>query len=122
MSVENKRGSDRKDTLNLLDYVVIDEHGTKKERAMARTLNVSEKGILVETHIRFEKGQELLITIGLKNELFEVRGRVAHTEDCGLEAFCSGVEFFEVKPDELIILRKFLEAFNKQQQERQSSD
>jgi len=109
--IEN-RGSTRRDTLNLLDYVLIDESGREVDRAMARTLNVSEKGILLETHVPLASGQQLMITMGLRNNLFEFKGRVAHCKSCTPESYCAGVEFLDVSPEGMAILRDFLKAFN----------
>jgi Tfp pilus assembly protein PilZ len=114
MSGIENRSSTRRDTLNLLDYVLVDESGREIERAMARTLNVSEKGILLETHVPLAMGQQLLITIGLRNNLFEFRGRVAHCKSCTTESHCAGVEFIDVRPEGMVILRDFLKAFNEQ--------
>ncbi len=112
----NNRESARKDTLNLLDYVVLDEKGRETDRAMARTLNISEKGILLETHVPLKKGQELMITLGLRNNLFEFKGRVVHCEDCTTDLHCAGIEFVDISPEGMTILRDFLQAFNNQQQ------
>jgi hypothetical protein len=77
-------------------------------------MNVSEKGILLETHIPLPKGQLLLITIGLRNELFEFKGRVVRCETCANEFHCAGIEFVDVSPEGMAILRGFLQAFNNQ--------
>jgi hypothetical protein len=114
MSGIENRSSARRDTLNLLDYVILDESGREIDRAMARTLNVSERGILLETHMPFAVGQQLLITIGLRNNLFEFRGRVAHCKSCTNESHCAGIEFLDVTPEGMVILRDFLKAFNNQ--------
>ena len=110
----NNRESERKDTLNLVDYVVLDENGHATDRAMARTMNVSEKGILLETHKPLVKGQLMMITIGLRNELLEFKGRVVHCETCANEFHCSGIEFLDVTPEGMKLLRNFLKAFNEQ--------
>lgn len=114
MSGIENRSSARRDTLNLLDYVLVDEAGREFDRAMARTLNVSEKGILLETHVPLNMGQELLITIGLRNKLFEFKGRVAHCKPCTTESHCAGIEFIDVQPEGMVILLDFLKAFNDQ--------
>ncbi|NTV15508.1 MAG: PilZ domain-containing protein [Desulfobulbaceae bacterium] len=114
MTERECRGSARRDTLNLLDYIILDESGQEVDRAMARTLNVSEKGILLETHLPLAPGQKLLITIGLRNKLFEFKGRVAHSEACATESHCSGIEFIDVSPEGLATLQEFLAAFNAQ--------
>ncbi|MBU0480585.1 MAG: PilZ domain-containing protein [Proteobacteria bacterium] len=116
MSEKELRGSTRKDSLNLLDYVVLDESGEEMNRAMARTLNVSTKGILLETHVPFDIGQNLEITLGLENDLVEVRGRVVRCESGTHEGYHSGVEFLEIGPSEMVTLQKFLTAFNEKQQ------
>ncbi len=114
MGERESRGSTRRDTLNLLDYIILDESGREIDRAMARTLNVSEKGILLETHQPLVPGQQLLITMGLRNNLFEFKGQVAHCKSCENEFHCSGIEFIDLSPEELAILREFLTAFNAQ--------
>ena len=113
MSGNELRGSKRKDSLNLLDYIVLDESGKELSRAMARTLNVSEKGILLETSTPFDMGQKLEITIGLENDLVEVLGRIVRCTKAEGEGYNSGVEFLEISPDQMVTLRKFLTAFNK---------
>ena len=107
------RESERTDTLNLVDYVVLSKSGEPLHRAMARTLNVSEKGILLETHLPFEKGQELLLTIGLKNNLFEFKGRIVHTEKQEDDVFGYGIEFIDMCDKGMTVLTAFLTAFNK---------
>ena len=109
--IEN-RESKRTDTLNLVDYVVLSKSGEPLHRAMARTLNVSDKGILLETHLPFEKGQELLLTIGLKNNLFEFKGRIVHIEKQEDDIFSYGIEFIEMCDKGMAVLNEFLKAFN----------
>ena len=114
MSEKDNRTSDRKDTLNLLDYVVVDESGKELARAMARTLNVSERGILLETHLPFDRGQKLLITIGLKDNLFEFEGKIVHSEKMAEEVYNYGIELVVVSEEGREILSQFLKAFNEQ--------
>ena len=64
----------RRDSLNLLDYVVLDKEGTTEDHGMGRTLNVSENGILLETQISLPLSQLLLITLGLEEDLFDLTG------------------------------------------------
>lgn len=112
MSGIENRESERKDTLNLVDYVVLSKSGEALNRAMARTLNVSEKGILLQTHLPFDKGQELLVTIGLANNLFEFKGRIVHIEKKSEDVFDYGVEFAEMCAEGTAVLKEFLTAFN----------
>jgi len=115
MSGIDNRTSDRKDTLNLLDYVVVDKSGKELARAMARTLNVSEKGILLETHLPFDLGQILLITIGLEHNLFEFKGQVVHCEKMAEDVYNYGIELLDVSEEGMKILKQFLKAFKDKQ-------
>ena len=112
MSGIENRTSERQDTLNLVDYVVLSKSGEPLNRAMARTLNVSEKGILLETHLPFDKGQDLLLTIGLKNNLSEFMGRIVHIEKREDDVFAYGIEFLEMSDEGMAVLTEFLTAFN----------
>ena len=102
----------RPEALNLLDYLVVDDQGRPSEYSMARTLNVSKGGILMETHIPLPKGQQVMITLGLKDQLVDMMGRIVHTtSDAGWHH--SGVEFFHVSDKDKRILDSYVIAFHK---------
>ncbi|NMC74158.1 MAG: PilZ domain-containing protein [Geobacteraceae bacterium] len=103
----------RLDSLNLLDYVLLDEKGNIETRAMGRTLNISEKGMLLETHIPLETGRTLLITIGLEEDLVDIKGQVKHAEPRDEKYFTAGIEFTEIDDEGSRVLRTYLEAFKK---------
>jgi len=113
MGFEN-RESKRNDTLNLLDYVVIDESGNPVNRAMARTLNVSENGILLETHLPLDEGQKLIITLGLENDLCEIKGKIVRIVSAEEDKYSYGIVFYDVEEKDAAILKDFLEEFNKE--------
>ncbi|MCL2459250.1 MAG: PilZ domain-containing protein [Desulfobulbus sp.] len=111
MSKERRRYI-RPEALNLLDYLVVDDQGRPSEYSMARTLNVSKGGILMETHTPLPKGQQLMITLGLKDQLIDVMGRIVYSaSDAGWHH--SGVEFFHVSDNDKHILDSYVEAFHK---------
>jgi len=56
MSDSERRRYIRPESLNLLDYIVVDEQGVQSEYSMGRTLNISIGGILMETHIKAAGG------------------------------------------------------------------
>jgi hypothetical protein len=101
----------RLDALNLLDYVLLDEKGQIVTRAMGRTLNISEKGILLETHIPLEPGRILLLTIGLEEDLVELKGQVKHAEPRDEKSFGAGIEFLEIDEEGSRVLLNYLKAF-----------
>ena len=81
MSNSERRRYIRPESLNLLDYIVVDEQGVQGEYSMGRTLNISIGGILMETHVKLQVGQQVMITIGLEDELVDVMGRIVHSKD-----------------------------------------
>ncbi len=118
MTVERRRYV-RPESLNLLDYLVVDEQGRQGEYAMGRTLNVSRGGILMETHIPLPVGQQVMITLGLRENLIDVMGRIVYAiYSNGMHQ--NGIEFFHVAEDDRRILEEYTEAFHKSYQETQA--
>jgi Tfp pilus assembly protein PilZ len=101
----------RPESLNLLDYIIIDEHGRQGEYALGRTLNISEGGILMETRKPLTPGFQVLITLGLNDELVDMRGKVIRSSGKGA-VYTNGIEFIFSSGDNLEILQRYIEAFN----------
>jgi len=111
MTTERRRFI-RPEALNLLDYLVIDEQGGQGKYAMGRTLNVSEGGILMETHVPLPVGQQVMITLGLNDKLIDVMGYIIYTTN---EAgrYQNGIEFFLVSEEDKNTLDHYVEAFHR---------
>jgi Tfp pilus assembly protein PilZ len=106
-----KRRHDRKNDLSLVEYVILDDKGEYASRGMGRTRNLSEAGLLLETHRSLQIGQDILITLGLKNEIIQARGRVVHTEEpTSDERHCSGIKFVVIGEKDRRVLKKIIEA------------
>ncbi len=78
---------------------------------MARTLNVSKGGILMETHIPLPKGQQVMITLGLKDQLIDVMGKIVYTVYAA-GRHQNGIEFFHLSDSGKRILDKYVAAFH----------
>jgi len=100
----------RKKALHLLDYLVIDQQGQQTTYSMGRTLDVSENGLKLETTQPISKGDTLIITVGLEDDLVDLRGEVIHTEDFD-EYFVTGIEFQDISEEGRRIFKKYAEAF-----------
>ena len=111
MTIERRRYI-RPEALHLLDYLVVDEQGRQGEYSMARTLNISKGGILMETHILLPLGKQVMITLGLEDQLIDVMGRIVYaTSSSGRHQ--SGIEFFHVSDNDKRILDQYVAAFHK---------
>ncbi len=108
------RHSIRKNSLHLLDYLVIDKNGLQTTYSMGRTLDVSENGLKIETTEPISKGDTLLITVGLEEDLVDLRGEVVHTEILD-ERHITGIEFRDISAEGKRIFKKYAEAFRSMQ-------
>lgn len=87
---------------------------------MGRTLNVSEGGILMETHIPLPIGQQVMITLGLEGGLVDVMGRIVYVAySAGRHQ--NGIEFFHVSDNDKKILDRYVEEFHRQYRQDASS-
>jgi hypothetical protein len=114
MTITDKRQHPRIDSLNLISYVCIDETDTDVIQGMGRTLNVSEGGILLETHIQIDSKHTLSLTIGLEEDLVDIKGEVAHSKPGKDDNFVTGIQFFETDEEALRVLKKYVKAFKEQ--------
>ena len=78
MKNNEKRRHFRVNSQNLLSYVCLDENNHILCHSMGRTLNVAEGGILLETYDPINKDFTVAMMIGLKDETFEIKGKVVH--------------------------------------------
>jgi len=106
-----RRRAERRHALNFLEFAVLDEAGGVLFREMGRTLNVSATGIKLETPALLEAGQNIRVSVGLKNEMLELLGRVAHGEVIGESLFSAGIAFTQLDEAGERILEGYLAAF-----------
>ncbi len=110
----NKRKNERFDALNLLSYVSLDSDGKEWNQGMGRTLNISESGLQLETHEPIDSREILQISVGIEDELIEIKGKVVYTNRGDSGKFETGIEFIQVRQDALRVLKKYISEFNKQ--------
>ncbi len=107
------RKHERIDSLNLLSYFCVDDKQEVIAQGMGRTLNVSEGGILLETHVPIEDGFTLYLSIGFQDEVTDVRGKIVYSKKGDNDRWQSGIEFVSPDADALNIIKKYIEAFNR---------
>ncbi len=112
MKQGEKRQSIRLDSLNLLDYIVIDSYGIRGRYSMGRTLDISEKGMKLETNQSLSQGDSLIVTIGLEDNLVDVHGEVTYTRPKS-GWYINGIEFVDVSDEGQKIIHNYMKAFFK---------
>ena len=110
MATQEKRKHVRFNSLNL-SYVCLDDNKQVVKQGMGRTLNVSESGILLETHFPIDKTHTVTLTLGLGEDLVDIKGRPIHTRTNAGGKHEIGIEFIEPEQKASRSLKKFIDAF-----------
>jgi c-di-GMP-binding flagellar brake protein YcgR len=118
--IKQKRKHDRIGSLNLLNYVCLDENNDEVNQGMGRTLNVSQGGILLETHVPLDKNHIISLSIGLENELVKILGTIIYCREGEKGKSESGIEFQDINETSLQILNRYIIAFRKMQKQGQN--
>jgi len=115
MATDDQRKNPRIQSSNLLSYVSCDETDQEIMQGMGRTLNVSEGGILLETHVPIDQHHVVTLTIALEEELMAFKGRVAHATKLKDGGFLSGIEFTEMDEKKRQFFRQYVLFFRGQE-------
>jgi hypothetical protein len=111
---KEKRRHYRINALNLLNYICFDDEGNVTRQGMGRTLNVSESGILLETHVSLDSGFQVTLTIGLEDDLIDIKGKVVFSRP-GVEGkYEAGIEFTEKDDAVGYIISEFITLFREE--------
>jgi c-di-GMP-binding flagellar brake protein YcgR len=114
MSTNEKRQHHRINALNLISYSCIDATENVVAQGMGRTLNVSEDGMLLETHVSIDPEYTIELAIGLEDELITIRGSIIYTNPGINNKYQAGIEFDEIDNATNEILIKYIKLFSKQ--------
>jgi hypothetical protein len=114
MNNQEKRKHQRFSSLNL-SYVCLDEEKKAIKQGMGRTLNLSESGILLETHFPITSDHTAVLSIGLGDELIDVRGRPVHLRATGQGVYEIGIEFVDPDSKAIRSIREFLRSLSKEE-------
>jgi len=115
MATDDRRIDPRVVSSNLLSYVCLDENNHEKMQGMGKTLNVSESGILLETHIPIDPHHIVSLTVALENDLMDLKGKIAHSRKREDGKFESGIEFMEMNEEKRRFLRQYMLIFRGQE-------
>jgi len=113
MGIE-RRKHPRFESLNLLSYVCLDENNRALDQGMGRTLNVSKGGILLETYNPIDPEHAMVLTIGLKDNMVDIKGRLVYSRTDEDGKFESGIKFTEMDKETQLTLEEYITEFGKQ--------
>ena len=107
MTPENKRKHERIQSLNL-SYICLDEDKNIVKQGMGRTLNLSESGILLETHFPVELNHTIQLTISLEENLLDIKGKPVHVRSIDGGKYQIGIQFLDLDANATNVLQKFI--------------
>lgn len=108
MQKSEKRKNQRISSINLLNYVSLDENYQEVSQGMGKTINMSETGILIETPSAINPEHFLSLNIGLKNERFKVHGQVVYTAHKTGANHRTGIRFSQAPKAGYYVFRNIL--------------
>lgn len=121
MKKREQRNFIRYDALHLLDYIVLDENGNHGDYSMGRTIDVSVDGIKLETTSPLIINTQLLITVGLEEDLVDLEGKITHVAPYD-DRFVSGIVFIKISKNGRRVFKKYTEAFHRRKVELNEKD
>jgi hypothetical protein len=107
MTTENKRKHKRIQSLNL-SYICLDDDNNIVKQGMGRTMNISESGILLETHFPVEPEHTIRLTISLEENILDIIGKPMHVQSIDRGKYQIGIQFEALDADSLGILKRFI--------------
>lgn len=113
MGIEKRRHI-RIDSENL-SHVIVEGEGQPVNEGIGKTLNLSESGILLETHFPVDSGQEVDLYLALGEQLVSVRGAVIHSRPNENGVSRTGIQFRNVDDEAAAMLKQFVVLFKQQQ-------
>ena len=108
--ISEKRKHIRVNALNL-SHVAVDDREEAVKQAIGRTLNVSETGILLETHFPIESDQNVELTLGFEEDLVNLKGKVIHLLNGVTGKFEMGIQFTDIDEDAILVIKDFINRF-----------
>ena len=107
MTPENKRKHERIQSLNL-SYICLDEDNNIIKQGMGRTLNISESGILLETHFPVESNHTIQLTVSLEENLLDIIGKPVHVKSIGGGKYQIGIQFADLDENATKMLQDYI--------------
>ncbi len=107
MTTSNRRKHPRVPTRNLISFNEYDEDGRLVKLSMAKALNISQGGILIESASMINAVRITLISADTQDTLVEAKGRVRYSKETENGMFETGISF-EGTPEEIVEFAKRL--------------
>ena len=113
MTFVEKRKHPRVDINNLVSYRCMDDSGNQTREGRGKSVNISQGGILIETHDPFEWQDIIRLFIDIEDESVNIKGKVVYCNAANFGKFRTGIQFLETNEKIVSFVIKLLETYSK---------
>ncbi len=106
---EERRKTPRVPVEHLVSYKVVDERGETDDMGMARTLDLSEGGLVLEMTHALDKSAELEMKMVSGDHILEAKGRAVYSKLLGSGSWRVGIAFTEITEGDLAAIAQEIE-------------
>jgi len=108
-----KRKHPRVNINNLVSYRCMDDIGNQTKEGRGKSVNISQGGILIETHDPFEWQDILLLFIDIEDESVSIKGKVIYSNAANFGKFRTGIQFLETNEKIVSFVIRLLDTYSK---------
>jgi len=108
-----KRKHPRVNINNLVSYRCMDDSGNQTKQGRGKSVNISQGGILIETHDPFEWQNILLLSIDIEDESVSIKGKVIYCNAANFGKFRTGIQFLETNEKIVTFVEGLLKTYSK---------
>ncbi|MFW6080971.1 MAG: PilZ domain-containing protein [Desulfosalsimonas sp.] len=113
-NIIEKRKHPRIETENEVDYILLDKSRERVGYGKARTLNLSQSGVLLETDNPLEGSFVILMTLDLDENQVQVKGRIANTRKSDKPGcYLTGIRFTGSKKEHINAIVAFVKNYHR---------
>jgi hypothetical protein len=107
----DQREFPRVQACNLISYAVTDRGGNVTDHCMGRALDLSQNGICLETVRQVKSEYISLMSNDVKENLIEIKGRVAYSRKNGQNLFRTGIRFEGTHDENIRFAKKLIRVY-----------
>jgi hypothetical protein len=112
MKTRDQRKHPRVQTSNLISFKLYDDNGKLLNQSMARALNISQSGILIETAHIITTERISLMSAGARDELVKIKGCVVYSRENGIGMYETGISFEGSEKENVAFAKKLVRVFH----------
>jgi hypothetical protein len=112
MATRDQRKHPRVPTSNLISFKLYDDNGNLIHQSMARALNISQSGILIESDHIITAERISLMSADANNILIQIKGRVVYSRENGIGMYESGISFDGTEKENVEFAKKLVKVFH----------